>query len=66
MHLEPQIFQGDPRGLNKESLIIRTRKETESATANFPKEKSRARDVSTGEFYQTFRSELTPILKLSP
>ena len=44
---------------------LRTRKETESATANFPK-KSPGPDVSTGEFYQTFRSELTPILKLSP
>ena len=37
-------------------------KEIESMVNNFPKQKAPVLDGFTGEFYQTFREELTPIL----
>ena len=52
--------------LNQEEIEIMnntiTSTEIEAVVKNLPKDKSPGPDSFTGEFYQTFREELTPIL----
>ena len=53
--------------LNQEEIEIMnnpmTSTEIEAVNKNLPKNKSPGPDVFTGEFYQTFREELMPILQ---
>ena len=60
----------NPPRLNQDEIGIMnnpiTSTEIEAVIKNLPKYKSPGRDDSAGEFYQTFREELMPILlKLS-
>ena len=52
--------------LNQEEIEIMnnpiTSTEIEAVTKNLPKNKSSGPDAFTGEFYQTFREEIMPIL----
>ena len=54
--------------LNQEEIEIMnkpiTSTEIEAVVKNLPKDKSPGPDRFTGEFYQTFREEVMPILKL--
>ena len=54
----PRLNQEETENLNR--LITRT--EIETVIKNLPTNKSREPDGCTGEFHQTFREELTPIL----
>ena len=55
----PRLNQEEIEIMNK--LIISTK--IEAVNKNFPKNQSLGPDGFTGEFYQTFREELMPILK---
>ena len=56
----------NPQRLNQEGIEIInnliTTTEIEAVIKNLPKNKSPGPDAFTGEFYQTFRKELMPIL----
>ena len=57
-HNLPRLNQEEIENINR--LITST--EIETVIKNLPTNKSPGRDGFTGEFYQTFREELTPIL----
>ena len=57
-HNLPRLNQEQTENINRPI----TSTEIETVIKNLPTNKSRGPDVFTGEFYQTFREELTPIL----
>ena len=62
-HNVPRLNQEEIENVNRPI----TSTEIETVIKNFPKNKSPGPDGFTGEFYQTFREELTPIfLKTLP
>ena len=54
----PRLNQEEIENMNRPI----TSTETETVIKNLPTNKSSGPDVFTGDFYQTFRKELTPIL----
>ena len=62
----PLLWKFNLPRLNQEEIEImnnpRTRTEVKSVTKNLPTNKSPGPDGFTGEFYQTFREELMPML----
>ena len=57
-HNLPRLKQGEIENINRPI----TSTETETVIKNLPTNKSPGPDGFTGEFYQTFREELTPVL----
>ena len=57
-HNLPRLNQEEIENINRPI----TNTEIETMIKNLPTNKSPGPDVFTGEFYQTFREELTPIL----
>ena len=58
MHNLPRLNQEEIENMNRQI----TSNENETVIKNLPTNKSPRPDGFTGEFYQTFREELTPIL----
>ena len=58
MHSLPRLNQEEIENMNRTV----TSTEIETVIKNLPTNKSAGPDGFTGEFYQTFREELTPIL----
>ena len=58
MHNLPRLIQEETENMNRQI----TSTEIETVIKNLPTNKSPGPDGFTGEFYQIFREELTPIL----